>query len=131
MNLPVLSQIDRADAGDRMIRSILQPDPALPAQVYHLWHSSRAISPERALVHAVFLQAMLDLRTHRHARRLRHQKIYADAYGWLMSDERSWPFAFRNLCDTLGLCAESTRTQLLKLGAAVDGPTPIPWRRAA
>jgi hypothetical protein len=131
MNLGVVSQVELSEAGERMVHNILQPDVALPAQVYHLWHSTRAIAPERALMHAVFLQAMLDLQTHRYARRLRHQKIYADAYRWLMSDKRSWPFAFRNLCDTLGLCAESTRERLLKLGEVVEAPAPLHWRRAA
>lgn len=95
---------------------LLQPEPALPAQIHDLWHHSRAISPERELLLAVFWQAISDLQAYRYATRLRYQKVYADAYRWVTGSERHWPYAFLNVCDLLGIEVQEARQQLLQLG---------------
>jgi hypothetical protein len=92
---------------------ILVPDAALPSQFDEIWHKTRAISPERALALAVMWEAVLDLDKYRFAARRRQQRLYWEAYEWITSNERSWPFAFVNLCDALGLTVEPVRRQLL------------------
>jgi hypothetical protein len=92
---------------------LLTPEAALPAQFHYIWHRSRAISPERALVLAVLWQAIADLQKYRFARRRRHQRLYMEAYEWVASDDRIWPFSFVNLCETLNLSPESLRGELL------------------
>src|SRR5262245_51207416 len=92
---------------------ILVPEAALPAQFHDIWHKSRAITPERALALAVLWEAVIDLGKYRFAQRRRQQRLYWEAYEWVASDDRSWPFSFANLCDALNLTVEPVRKQLL------------------
>jgi hypothetical protein len=40
--------------------------------------------------------------------------LYREAYQWVVSDDRSWPYSFLNICDLLGLCAGALRAELLR-----------------
>ncbi len=100
---------------------VLAPEAALPTQFADIWHRSRAISPERALAMAVLWEAVFDLQKFRYAARRRQQRLYWEAYEWVASGDRSWPYSFVNLCETLDLNAESVREQLLgELAPMVD-----------
>jgi hypothetical protein len=92
---------------------LLIPEPALPAQFHIIWHRTRAISAERALVLAVLWQAVADLQKYRFATRRQHQRLYMEAYEWVASSDRSWPYSFVNLCELLNLSPESLREELL------------------
>ncbi len=92
---------------------ILVPDAALPTQFDDIWHKTRAVSPERALALAVLWEAVLDVGKYRFASRRRQQRLYWEAYEWVTSDSRSWPFSFVNLCEAIGLAVEPVRKQLL------------------
>jgi len=92
---------------------ILTPDFALPSQVNDIWHRTRAVRPERALALAVLEQAMEDLKKYRYAPRRRQQRLYMEAYRWVMSNDREWPYSFVCLCDQLGLEVEPLRRGLL------------------
>jgi hypothetical protein len=92
---------------------ILVPEAALPAQFHEIWHKTRAVTPDRALALAVMWEAVLDLSKYRFAPRRRQQRLYWEAYQWVTSDDRSWPFSFANLCDWLNLTVEPVRKQLL------------------
>ena len=108
---------------------ILVPEAALPAQFHDIWHKSRAISPERALALAVLWEAVLDLDKYRFAKRRRQQRLYWEAYEWVTSDDRSWPYSFANLCDMVGLTVEPVRNQLLRellpAAPAVERPVAV------
>jgi len=108
---------------------LLTPEPALPAQFHEVWHRSRAITPEKALLLSVLWQAILDLRKHRFARRRRYQRLYLEAYKWVASDDRSWPYSFVNICESLSLNPESVRHELLGEMAPLPGTVfdePVP-----
>lgn len=106
--------------GDRVPRmwshalgdDVLVPEPALPAQVYHLWHHSSAMSPERALALAVLIQAVTDIRRYQATGLRHHQRLHDAACEWMASGERRWPYAFANLCDAFGLVADDVRREL-------------------
>ena len=110
--------------GDRVPRmwthaaedQLLAPEPALPAQVLHLWHHSRAIGAERALALAVLVQAVADIRRFQETGLAHHRVLRDDAAAWMNSDAREWPFAFVNLCDAFNLHIGETRTALLGAG---------------
>jgi len=99
---------------------ILAPDFALPTQLKDIWHKSRAIRPERALALSVLEQSMEDLRKFRFADRRRQQRLYMEAYRWVMSNDREWPYSFVCLCDQLGLEVEPMRRGLLGDAAPAD-----------
>ncbi len=103
---------------------ILIPEAALPTQFDEIWHKTRAITPERALALAVMWEAVLDLDRYRFAQRRRQQRLYWEAYEWITSDRRDWPFSFVNLCDAIGLAAGPVRKRLL--GDMLPGATAEP-----
>jgi hypothetical protein len=107
---------------------ILAPDFALPSQLKDIWHKTRAIRPERALALAVLEQSMEDLRKFRFADRRRQQRLYMEAYRWVMSNDGSWPYSFVCLCDQLGLEVEPMRRGLLGDAAPV-ACSADPWIR--
>ena len=110
----------RTGGGDRVPRmwmhgiddSVLVPDAALPAQVYHLWHNSRALRPERALALAVLVQAVLDVQRFQATGLAHHRRLHDQALEWMASEAREWPFAFVNLCDAFGLDVGQVRSAL-------------------
>src|SRR5262245_24898552 len=92
---------------------VLTPELMLPMQFRDTWHGTRFASPETILAVSVLGQAANDLQTYRFARRRRNQRLYSEAYNWVASNDRSWPYAFVNLCETLRLSTESVRARLL------------------
>ena len=88
----------------------------LPTQLVDIWHRRAALPPERELLLAVLIQAMDDLRTFRFARTRRGRRVYVDTYAWVASDDRTWPYAFGNICDILNFSAECLRGELLRDG---------------
>src|SRR5512144_2454870 len=83
-----------------------------PAQFRDIWNGE-GHNPELELAAAVIEAAAADLRNFRYARRRRRQRFYWQAYQWVASDDREWPFSFANLCDVLHLSPQALREQLL------------------
>lgn len=92
---------------------LIASEPALPVQFHEIWHKTRYVSPERALVLAVVWQVVIDLQKYRFATRRRQQRLYMEAYRWVASDDRKWPYAFRNVAEMLDVAPERLRAQLL------------------
>jgi len=92
----------------------LTPEATLPAQFARLWHGVRKTTPERALASSVLWQAIRDLEKFRYARRRRRQRLYREAYEWIASESRAWPYSFVNICEFLGLSPECLRAELLE-----------------
>jgi hypothetical protein len=86
------------------------PVPILPSQFLDVWHRKKVLSPERELALAVLVQAWDDLRTFRSAR------LYVETYQWVASEDRTWLYAFDNICDILNLSAERLRAEFLRGG---------------
>jgi hypothetical protein len=92
------------------------PVAILPEQFDVLWHRRAVSRPEHALLLAVVGQALLDLQRFRHARQSRRRRLYADAYRWVMSRDRSHPFSFVNMCETLNLSPDALRAAACRGG---------------
>jgi hypothetical protein len=88
-------------------------EPALPVQFHDIWHKTRYVAPERALILALMWQTLIDLQKYRFATRRRQQRLYMEAYRWVASDDRQWPFAFCNVAEMLNIPVERLRAQLL------------------
>ena len=86
----------------------------MPEQFQEMWHGGRPITPERALVMVVLWQAASDLQKFRFAKSRKQQRLYMEAYKWVASDDRSWPYSFVNLCETLKLSPEYLRGGMLE-----------------
>lgn len=94
---------------------VLAPEPALPAQFYEIWHRTRFITSERSLALSVLEQATLDLQKYRFAKRRRQQRLYMEAYKWVASEDREWPYSFENLCEALNFDPVPMREKLLSV----------------
>jgi hypothetical protein len=92
---------------------VLVPDAALPSQFGDIWYRSRSITPERSLALAVLTEAVVDLQKYRFATRRRQQRMYWEAYQWVVSGDRLWPFSFINLCEINGMDPVASREHLL------------------
>ncbi len=106
----------RAAAG--FFRQAASPDQVLPVQFHEIWQHGRSQSPERELAVSVIAQAALDIEKCREAQHGRKRRIYREAFNWVASDDRSWPYSFLNLCDTLSLSPAFLRARLLNESAA-------------
>jgi len=103
--------------------NVIEEDFALPAQFHRMWHQSRAISAERSLAYAVLWQALFDLQKFRFAERRRQQRLFWEAYDWVSSDDRTWPYSFGSLCETLGIDVNAARASLLSLDQPAVTPS--------
>lgn len=70
-------------------------------------------SAEEELAAAVLQLAFDDLERHRGATEVRRRRAFREAYTWVASDERRWPFSFLNVCDLLDLSPRAVRAKLL------------------
>ena len=100
----------------------LVPDLALPIQFQQIWHEPSEVAPERALAVGVLWQAVNDLRTYRSARWGKRQRLYMDAYRWVMSNDRAWPYSFVNICEAVGLSPQFLRAELLNRHKSAPEP---------
>jgi hypothetical protein len=101
---------------------LIASEAALPVQFHDIWHRTRYVSPERALVLALVWQTIADLQKYRFATRRRQQRLYIEAYRWVVSDDRQWPYSFCNVAEMLDVAPERLRAQLL--GDAAPGASP-------
>ncbi len=99
---------------------LLKPEATMPVQFQGLWHGGRPVTPERALVIVVLWQAASDLQKFRFAKSRKQQRLYMEAYQWVASDDRSWPYSFVNLCEALKLSPDYLRAGMLKGRAAKE-----------
>jgi len=70
-------------------------------------------TPEVALAQGVLIQVKRDLRRFRGAQDAVGREMYRDAFAWVASNDRAWPYSFLNVCEALGLQAEVLREELL------------------
>jgi hypothetical protein len=68
---------------------------------------------QRELATGVLKQATQDLRRFYNATTPVERELYSDAYSWVMSDDRSWPFSFLNVCQLLNHEPTRLRDELL------------------
>ena len=87
----------------------------LPVQ-YLQQKGARLAEPEKRLAFAVLQTVMYDCSTglKRANSRARGQNrhAYAQAMAYVASRDRSWPYSFENLCETIGVNADSLRRRL-------------------
>lgn len=124
------------NAGSSMglYEDLTQPEILLPQQFRHLWHASAAATPVQRLALAVLMRAILDLSKYRFAKRLRYQKLYADAWVWVFA-RREDPegLSFTRVCESFGIDPDAARRELAELGSREreDRLRTIEWEEAA
>jgi len=92
---------------------LIASEAALPVQFHDIWHRTRYVAPERALVLSVVWQAVIDLQKYQFAVRRRQQRLFMEAYRWVQSGDRQWPYSFENIAEMLNVDSERLRRQLI------------------
>jgi hypothetical protein len=99
---------------EAMARNTIVPAQAPSAQ------DGVSLDPERRLRAAVLGDALCCLAHEgRSAGRHRREAGADRARAWIASDDRTWPYAFRNICDALGLEPDYVRTHLPAPGTRI------------
>jgi hypothetical protein len=93
-------------------KHLLQPDTLLPMQYFAALRRKTQQEPERRLAIAVLEDAVDCFQKHLTARDRKSRQLFVDADEWISSQDRSWPFAFENICDLLHINAEYLRRGL-------------------
>jgi len=87
----------------------------LPVQ-YLREKAARLAEPEKRLAFAVLQTVMYDCGTVAKKANGRaggqNRQAYAQAMAYVASRDRSWPYSFENLCETIGVDADLLRRQL-------------------
>ena len=96
----------------------LQPDAILPAQFFQSLRSKSQFDGERRLMIAVLEDAVNCFMKQLHATDPKARQLYVDAEEWVSNDDRTWFFAFDNVCETLDLNPDYVREGLFKWRAA-------------
>jgi hypothetical protein len=96
----------------------LQPDTILPAQFFQSLRTKGRFDGERRLMIAVLEDAVNCFMKQLHATDPKARQLFLDAEEWIRADDRTWFFAFANVCDTLDLDPDYVREGLFKWRAA-------------
>ncbi len=83
------------------------------AEVPEMEPGTHEPNPEAVLAAAVLKLAYDDLQKNRGSSDVRSRRAFREAYVWVASDERRWPFSFLNVCDMLDLSPRALRSKLL------------------
>jgi hypothetical protein len=94
---------------------LFEPDILLPNQYFAAFRRGRAVEGERRLMLAVLEDAVDSYRKHAAACDPREQACFLEAKEWFSSSDRSWLFAFENICDVLEMNADYLRSGLDRL----------------
>jgi hypothetical protein len=123
------SRAKRAEGGSGA--GLFEPDILLPNQYFAAFRRGRVVEGERRLMLAVLEDAVDSYRKHALACDPREQASFLEAREWFLSTDRSWLFAFENICDVLEMNADYLRSGLdrwrhrLASAASLRGQEPI------
>lgn len=87
--------------------------------------TARVAEPEKRLALAVLQTVLHDYRARVAVgtdgrTRVENQRAYEQALAFVESHDRSWPYSFENLCETIGLDPGSLRRRIARTGLAAQ-----------
>jgi hypothetical protein len=103
---------ERESAADERMGEIFQPDTLLPSQFFDRVRRRTEHEGERRLMIAVLEDAVETYRKQVGAKEPRGQQLFREAEEWIEDPDRSWLFAFENICDVLDIDGEYLRRGL-------------------
>jgi hypothetical protein len=113
MSTRQIAEIDDSTRGfEGWARWEIIPDVVMPAQWNHGECHDASRDPEKSLRLAVLEEAIGTLARNAGRGTANAQRVMRDVEAWYSSDDTSWPFSFRNICDSLGFDAGFLRAGL-------------------
>jgi hypothetical protein len=99
------------NSGQDKILETLNDDPVLRFE-YYAMRTHNVLDGERALMFAVLVDALESYVKTRNAKGHRKRAEFNEVDGWIRSRTTSSPFAFENICDSLGFSPDAIRFSL-------------------
>ena len=100
------------------------PDHMMPSQLIanaaEQWRGKKGAP---ALCFALLEQAVEEVKRYRGVDHVRGQRLYGEAWDWLMADDPTWMFSSTSCCEIVGVNPESLRRQLRQWAALPQPPT--------
>ena len=115
------ASITRADWSE------VPPETILPVQFF--LRRRATLRPEKRLMLAVLEHAVAEFQRYHHLRNGRARLLFEKVQAWFASDDTTWPFAFVNICDAVGLDAACIRSGLTRWGDGNSGDRHVIARR--
>lgn len=112
-------------AVEERVADLFQPDVLTPSQFFDRLRRRSEHYGERRLMIAVLEDAIDVFRKRAGARDRRGRQLFEEAEAWIEDTDRSWLYAFENVCDVLGIDAEYLRGGLRKLKARTATTAPV------
>lgn len=100
---------------------LMAGDTSLSEQFLSTFRRGEPLEPEKALLIAVLEDAIHEYRKYRRARDRDGQARFHEAAKWIMADDESWIFSFKNICELLGLDPDYVRRGLATSAACAGG----------
>ena len=100
---------------EEKVADLFQPDVLTPSQFFDRLRRRSEHDGERRLMIAVLEDAIDVYRKRLDARDRRGRQLFDEAEAWIEDTDRSWLYAFENVCDILGIDADYLRSGLRKL----------------
>lgn len=100
------------------LTGFLQPDVILPTQFFQSLRTKGRFDGERRLMIAVLEDGVNCFMKQLHASDPKARQLFQDAKDWITADDRTWFFAFENVCDTLDLNPDYIREGLFRWRAS-------------
>ncbi len=82
---------------------VFQVRTLMPVQYFTQNERRKARSPEKRLMYAILEDAVSVYCNFREPATRRQRRVYKETVDWFASDEASWVFSFRRVCDALDL----------------------------
>jgi hypothetical protein len=108
MEIQVARKVDEPTGGGLG----LEPETVLPSQFFDRFKIDASLQPEKRLMLAVLEDAVGTFQKYAGATSRRSRRLHAEAEEWFADSDVTWPFAFRNICQALGLEPEWLRRGL-------------------
>ena len=110
------------DVDERAAR-VFEPDALLSVQYFDRLRRRTGFTAEQRLMIAILEAGVDDYLKYAAARDSRRRALFADAEGWIESEDHSWLYGFGTICDHLGLDAGYVRAGLRAFKARARGGT--------
>lgn len=94
--------------------SVFQPDILSAAQFLATYERKFHLDPERTLLLAVLQDAVICYQENLFATSKKKQSLFIEAEEWILNDDKSYLYAFENVCELLGFESDYIRQGLLR-----------------
>jgi len=106
--------MEPSEHSERVVEELLSADAVFPEQFWGCRDGTIPLSGERALMWAVFTDAIDCYRRYAHASSLRGRTEFKEVESWVLGTDWDWPFSFVNLCEAFGFDPAGVRSALAR-----------------